>query len=69
MIISMYGVVVMFFDWSSVYTVTRLHGGEGGRGGGGGGGGGAPLNRLSLKLLLKTWQLCCPEYLTYISIH
>ena len=26
--------------------------------GGGGGGGGAPFNHVSLKLLLKTWQLC-----------
>ena len=30
---------------------------EGG-GGGGGGGGVVPFNKVSLKLLLKTWQLC-----------
>ena len=49
-IISMYGVVVMFFDQSSVYIFcdrTRP-----------GGGGVALLNQVSLKLLLKTWQLC-----------
>ena len=49
-IISMYHYgVVMFFDQSSLYTFNG--------GGGGGGGGGGAFNQVSLKLLLKTWQL------------
>ena len=57
-IISMYG-VVMLFNQNSVHifcdcTATRP--------GGGGGGGGAPFNQVSLKLLLKT---CCAWAINY----
>ena len=56
-IISMYGVVIMFFDQSSAYICCDVPGPRGGGGGGGGGGGVAPLNQVPLKMLLKIWQL------------